>query len=72
MTAEQMKKAMDQAPFRPFTIHLPSGRTAAVPHREFISLHPNGRTVVIHDEDGGSRIFDTMLVTELEFRDAAA
>jgi hypothetical protein len=72
MTAEQIKKALEQVPFRPFTVHLPNGRTASVPHRDFVSLHPNGRTVVIHDQQGGSRIFDTMLVTELEFTDKAA
>jgi hypothetical protein len=72
MTAQQIKEALEQVPFRPFTIHLPNGRTAAVPHRDFISLHPNGRTFVVHLERGGSRILDTMLVTELEFNDAAA
>jgi hypothetical protein len=72
MTAEQIKKALDQVPFRAFVMHLPKGRTAAVPHRDFVSIHPNGRTVVIHDEKGGSRIFDTLLVTELKFKEAAA
>lgn len=72
MTADQIKKALEQVPFRPFIMHLPNGRTARVPHRDFASLHPNGRTVVIHDKSGGSRIFDTLLVTELEFTQEAA
>jgi hypothetical protein len=71
VTAEQIRKALEQIPFRPFIVHLPNSRTALVPHRDFVSLHPDGRTIVIHDEAGGSRIFDTMLVTELEFQNAA-
>lgn len=72
MTAQQIKEAVERVPFRPFTIHMPNGRTATVPRRDFISLPPNGRTVIVHLDNGGSRIFDTMLVTELEFNDAAA
>ena len=72
MTAQQIKEAWERVPFRPFTVYMPGDRKAFVPHRDFVSLHPNGRTVIIHLENGGSRIFDTMLVTELEFADAAA
>ena len=55
------------SPFRPFTIHLADGRSFSVPHPDFISQSPAGRTVIVFgkDEDEFS-ILDLLLVTELE------
>jgi hypothetical protein len=70
MTAEQLRNAVESRPFRPFVLHMANGRTAEVPHADFISVHPNGRTTVVHTRDGASSILDTMLITEIQYATA--
>jgi hypothetical protein len=58
---------MHQAqPFRPFTIHLADGRAIHVPHAEFLSHSPSGRTIIVYGAGDTFSIIDLLLVTELE------
>jgi hypothetical protein len=66
MTIEQLRTVHQAQPFRPFTMHLADGRTLKVPHREFLSHSPSGRTVIVHDSDESFSIVDLLLVTRLE------
>ncbi len=66
MTAEQLRAMREANPFRPFTIHLADGRTLAVPHRDFVSQSPGGRTIIVYRSDEAFSIVDLYLVTELE------
>lgn len=66
MTAEQLGAMRDANPFRPFTIHLADGRTLPVPHRDFVSQSPSGRTIIVYQADDAFSIVDLYLVTELE------
>ncbi|HEY7424778.1 MAG TPA: hypothetical protein VH682_11160 [Gemmataceae bacterium] len=66
MTAEQLRTMRDANPFRPFTIHLADGRTLAVPHRDFVSQSPSGRTIIVYRPDDTFSVVDLYLVTELE------
>lgn len=66
MTAEQLKILREANPFRPFTIHLADGRTLSVPHRDFVSQFPSGRTIIVYNPDDTYSIVDLYLVTELE------
>jgi hypothetical protein len=66
MTIEQLRAVHQATPFRPFTIHLADGRQIRVPHREFLSHSPSGRTIIIHHEDDTFSIVDLLLVTELK------
>ncbi|MBI2826690.1 MAG: hypothetical protein HYX69_18615 [Planctomycetia bacterium] len=66
MTTEQLKTALNQRPFRPFTLHLADGRGIAVQHNEFAMLSPSGRTVVVYQADDTMNIVDLLLVTDLE------
>ncbi len=66
MTAEQFRKMREATPFRPFTIHLADGRTLTVPHRDFVSQSPGGRTIIVYQSDESFSIVDLYLVTELE------
>ena len=66
MRIEQLRQVHQAQPFRPFTIHLADGRTFLVPHREFISYSPSGRTLIVYQEDESFSILDLLLVTELE------
>ena len=66
MTTEQLRVMRDASPFRPFTIHLADGRTSTVPHRDFISQSPGGRTIIVYGANEAFSVLDLYLVTELE------
>ena len=66
MTIEQLRKAHQAQPFRPFTIHTADGRQFHVPHRDFLSMSPTGRTVVVYGSDDACDIIDLLLVGSLE------
>jgi hypothetical protein len=42
------------------------GRTFSIPHPDFVSMSPVGRTVVIYHPDDSASIVDLLLMTELE------
>lgn len=66
-TREQVRDAMHQAPFRPFTVRLTDGRSYVVRHPDFVSVPASdrGRDLVIHDDAGTHRI-DLLHVVEVE------
>ena len=47
MSPEQLRQSLRAAPFQPFRINLADGRSFDVPHPEFASLSPTGRTVLV-------------------------
>lgn len=65
MTIEQIKRLYDAQPFQPFVIHLASGRTVEVPHREFMWTAPTGRTIVVALPDESVDIIDLLLVRDV-------
>ena len=65
MTMEQLRLASEASPFRQFTIHLADGRSHRVPHRDYLSLSPVGRSIVVHHSDGSGSFLDSLLITEL-------
>jgi hypothetical protein len=66
MTTEQLRKLHLARPFVPFTIRMADGRKFPIPHPDFLSISPSGRTAVCFDEDGAASIVDLLLMTELE------
>lgn len=66
MTIDQLRSTHQANPFRPFTIHLADGRSFHVPHRDFLSQSPSGRTLIVYHQDESFSILDLLLVTELE------
>lgn len=66
MTADQLRAMREANPFRPFTIHLADGGSLAVPHRDFVSQSPGGRTIIVYRADEAFSVVDLYLVTELE------
>ncbi len=72
MTIEQLRNAHRARPFQPFTIHLADGRNFHVPHPEFLSHAPSGRTAIVHHADDSFSIIDLLLVTELEVHPGAS
>jgi hypothetical protein len=71
MTIEQLRNIHQATPFQPFTLHLADGRILFVPHREFLSHSPSGRTVIVYGPDDSFSIVDLLLVTALEVRSPA-
>jgi hypothetical protein len=70
MTIEQLRGAREANPFRPFTIVLADGRSLRVPHRDYLSTSPGGRTVIVYQAGEAFSIIDLLLVTELAIEDA--
>ena len=66
MPIEQLRSIHQAEPFRPFTMHLADGQQLRVPHREFLSHSPTGRTVVVFEPDESFSVVDLLLVTRLE------
>ncbi len=70
MTAEQIKKAQEQRPFRPYRLHLSDQRSFLIPHPEFLWLMPGGRTIAVADTAGAAEIIDLIHVTSVKFNGA--
>ena len=66
MTKEALSKAIHRTPFQPFVLRLADGRAVRVPHQDFISMHPTGRTVIVYGQAEDLEILDVMLVTSLQ------
>lgn len=65
MTLEHLRSVRDASPFVPFTIYQADGRLHRVPHRDFLSLPPSGRMIIVHHPDESFSLIDLLLVTEL-------
>ncbi len=68
MTIEQLRTALQAQPFRPFSLRMADGRALQVPHREFLSTSPGGRTIIVYRADESFSIVDLLLVNELDFQ----
>jgi hypothetical protein len=66
MTIQQLRAAHRAAPFQPFTVHMADGRSFHVPHPDFLSMSPTGRTVIIYQDDDEFSILDLLLMTEIQ------
>ena len=72
MTIQQPRDAQRANPFRPFTVHMADGRAFPVPHPDFLSMSPTGRTVIIYQEDDEFSILDLLLMTKIQIVQAAS
>lgn len=69
MTAEQVRQARENAPFKPFTIYLSDQRHFAIPHPDFVWVMPGGRTIGIAHNTGAAEIVDLVHVTSIKLDD---
>lgn len=65
MTTEAIKTAVENRPFRPFTVRLANGAQIQIPTADRIALHPEGKTFIVFEAGGGYRIVDIPLVTDM-------
>ena len=66
MTAEQLRTTLRANPFQSFTVRMADGREFPIPHPDFLSISPPGRSAVVFHPDGSASIVDLLLMTELE------
>jgi hypothetical protein len=65
MTTEVIKDAIQKRPFRPFSLRLANGLEIQIQEQDRVALHPDGDTFIIFEPNGGYRIVDIPLVTDL-------
>jgi hypothetical protein len=70
MPPDQLRQAYNAQPFKPFIIHMADGRSAAVDHREFMSIAPSGRYTIVVRPDDSYELIDLLLIASLEFTKA--
>ena len=64
ISANTFKDYMNQS--RPLRIHLADGRAIEVPHGEYLSLEPGGRTFLMWKPNrGGFELFNLTMVTSI-------
>jgi len=66
MSKDTIREAISAQPFQPFTVRMADGNAYPVPARDFVSLSPNGRTLVIFGAGNKIKLLDCLLVTEIE------
>jgi hypothetical protein len=71
MTIQQLRAAYRATPFRPFTIRMADGRAFLIPHPDFMSMSPSGRTVIVYQDDESFSILDLLLMTEIDMSPAS-
>ena len=66
MNHDVLREFRDAVPFIPFRIRVADGRTFHVPHRDYLSISPTSRTVIVHKKAGGFHTLNSMLITEID------
>ncbi len=65
MTADTIRDFLRAAPFVPFSVQLANGRKVRVPHPDFASINPSGRTLIVYSHGEHFEMVDVMLVTNV-------
>jgi hypothetical protein len=67
MTADQVLRLQNAAPFMPYWIRLADCRWIPVKHRDFVSGSGPDEIISVDDEKGGVEIIDLALVISLRY-----
>ncbi|HTS16708.1 MAG TPA: hypothetical protein VMP11_03975 [Verrucomicrobiae bacterium] len=70
MTAEQVKKVRERAPFQEYRLFLSDQRSFLIEHLDFLWVIPGGRNIAIADNAGAVEIIDLIHVTSLKVNGA--
>ncbi len=68
MTATELKNFWRRSPFEPFEIVVPGRSKLHVPHPDFLTVSPTGRTPYVWMKNGDYAVLDVFLITGLEKR----
>ncbi|MBM3837171.1 MAG: hypothetical protein FJ398_04275 [Verrucomicrobia bacterium] len=69
MTKDEIKRRLEERPFRPFKVRVAGDGEYEVPSGDHVSLHPNGRLLFIHLDTGGTAIIDVPLITSVHIKE---
>ncbi|MEM9703669.1 MAG: hypothetical protein AAF907_14620 [Planctomycetota bacterium] len=66
MKFERLREVQKASPFHPYALHMADGRRLQVRHPEFVILNPDGRTVVlVNEETGETHILDGLYIADV-------
>jgi len=70
MNAQDLRDALANEPFRPFTLHFGSGKAIDIVNPGLVAVSRSGRTAfAFRPDDSGSDVIDVMLVERIEYRE---
>jgi hypothetical protein len=69
MTKDEIKSRLEEQPFRPFKIRVAGDGEHEVLSRDHVSLHPNGRLLIIHLDAGGTAVIDVPLIPSVHLKE---
>ena len=71
MKVSILRELHETRPFVPFTLTLADGRKLHVPHNEFLSFFPSGRTAILFtDREDRFKLIDLLMVTSADVEPA--
>jgi hypothetical protein len=66
MTADAIRTHQDAVPFTPFHLVTSSGKSYLVPHPDFLTFSPTGRTCLVYAAHGEyASTLDVLTITEI-------
>lgn len=65
MTVEEILEEVHAQPFRPFVLHLASGRNVQVQHPDFFARNPRGGSITVYSPEGGREVIDPQRIAGL-------
>ena len=66
MDVADIRRVYEATPFEPFRVHMANGKSADIPHPEFMHLFRSGRRLIVEYPDDSWEIIDPSLVTSIE------
>jgi hypothetical protein len=68
VTVDELRNQIKTRPFVPFRVLVADGRSFEVPHEDYISQSPTGRTVIVYHGKVHT-VLDALLITGLELEE---
>jgi hypothetical protein len=64
-----IREAWKKTPFTPFRLRLADGRGLRIPHRDFLSISPGGRRVIVYGRNDSMTIIEPLLIVSIDYVD---
>jgi hypothetical protein len=60
-----VREAVHKQPFEPFSLRLADGCAVAVPHPDFVAIHP--RRIIVVNEDASWSVVEPLLIVSIDY-----
>jgi hypothetical protein len=67
MDVKTLRAAKNEQPFKPFVVTFVDGRRFDIPHSDFLSINPNGRSAVVYKADGSYSVVEPLLIQSIDY-----